>query len=77
MKIKRRDFLKISAVTGAAATIVNPVLHAFAKEANKHIIGERSGQWMPSTCQGCTTWCPVEIFVQDGRATKVQGKNLR
>ena len=28
---------------------------------------------MPTTCQGCTTWCPVEVFVQDGRAVKVKG----
>ncbi|MBC8414297.1 molybdopterin-dependent oxidoreductase, partial [bacterium] len=29
--------------------------------------------WMPSTCQGCTTWCPAEVYVQNGRATKVKG----
>ncbi|MFH0823213.1 MAG: molybdopterin-dependent oxidoreductase [Pseudomonadota bacterium] len=31
---------------------------------------------MPSTCQGCTAWDPVEFFVQNGRATKVRGNPL-
>jgi anaerobic selenocysteine-containing dehydrogenase len=36
-------------------------------------IGEGPGEWKPTTCQGCTTWCPAEVFVQDGRAVKVRG----
>lgn len=73
MKVKRREFLKLSAVGGAAIAFNGPVLNALAEETNKRIIGERPGEWKPSTCQGCTTWCPVEIFVQDGRAVKVKG----
>lgn len=74
MKIKRRDFLKLSVAAGAAATVGKPALHAFAEEAKKaEPIGELPGEWKPSTCQGCTTWCPVEIFIQDGRAVKVRG----
>ncbi|MFZ5799067.1 MAG: dehydrogenase [Desulfobulbus sp.] len=73
MKIKRRDFLKLSVAAGAAATVGKPALHAFAEEAKKAEVGELPGEWKPSTCQGCTTWCPVEVFVQDGRAVKVRG----
>jgi len=74
MKIRRRDFLKLSVAAGAASTLGRPALHAFAEEAKKGgPIGELPGEWMPSTCQGCTTWCPVEVFVQDGRAAKVRG----
>jgi anaerobic selenocysteine-containing dehydrogenase len=74
MKIKRRDFLKISAATGmAAAAFTGRSLNAFAEIKRGTIVGEAPGEWMPSTCQGCTTWCPVEIFVQDGRAVKVRG----
>jgi anaerobic selenocysteine-containing dehydrogenase len=77
MKIRRRDFLKLSAAAGAAATVGKPALHAFAETASeKAMIGEKPGKWMASTCQGCTTWCPIEIFVQDGRATKVRGNQL-
>ena len=74
MKIKRRDFLKLGAAAGVAATIRKPTLNAFAKDdGGKIAAGELPGEWKPSTCQGCTTWCPVEIFVQDGRAVKVRG----
>jgi anaerobic selenocysteine-containing dehydrogenase len=24
-------------------------------------------------CQGCTQWCAIEIFAQDGRAVRVRG----
>jgi anaerobic selenocysteine-containing dehydrogenase len=34
------------------------------------------GAWVPTTCQGCTAWCAVEIFVQDNRAVKVRGNQL-
>ncbi|MHC4592273.1 MAG: molybdopterin-dependent oxidoreductase, partial [Planctomycetota bacterium] len=27
----------------------------------------------PTTCQGCTSWCSVQVYVQDGRAIKVRG----
>ncbi|MBC8208210.1 MAG: molybdopterin-dependent oxidoreductase [Desulfobulbaceae bacterium] len=74
MKIKRRDFLKLSVATGAAATVLGkPTLNAFAAAKSGAVAGEAAGQWKPSTCQGCTTWCPVEVFVQDGRAVKVRG----
>ncbi len=77
MKIKRRDFLKLSVASGAVATLGKPALNAFADETNKiPAIGELPGEWKPSTCQGCTTWCPVEVFVQDGRAVKVRGNRL-
>jgi len=32
-----------------------------------------AGSWIASTCQGCTQWCAIEIFVQDGRAVRVRG----
>lgn len=74
MKIKRREFLKLSAATGvAAAAFGGQTMNAFAESKGGDIGGERPGEWKPSTCQGCTTWCPVEIFVQDGRAVKVRG----
>ncbi len=74
MKIRRRDFLKLSVATGAAATIGKPALNAFAESGGKKAaMGELPGEWKATTCQGCTTWCPAEVFVQDGRAVKVRG----
>ncbi|NOX46698.1 MAG: molybdopterin-dependent oxidoreductase [Chlorobi bacterium] len=72
MKVKRRDFLKTFGVLGAGAFTFSPTLEAFsALTAEKARLYE--GDWIPSTCQGCTTWCPIEVFVQDGRAVKVRG----
>lgn len=72
MKVKRRDFLKTAGILGAGAFTFNPVLEAFSKIMTPmpHLL---TGDWFPSTCQGCTTWCPIEVFVQDGRAVKVRG----
>lgn len=75
MEINRRDFLKVTAAAGAVATVGLPKLNAFAASEAKG--SEPSvGKWMASTCQGCTTWCPIEIYVQDGRAVKVRGNQL-
>jgi len=81
MRINRRDFLKASAAAGAAAAIAGPSLNAFAAKpaplaGEKVSGGTDAGKWIPSTCQGCTAWCPVEFFVQNGRAAKVRGNQL-
>ena len=59
MRVKRRDFFKLSAAGGAALPFNGPVLNALTEEAKKRIIGKRFGEWKPSTCQSCTTWRPV------------------
>jgi anaerobic selenocysteine-containing dehydrogenase len=73
MTIKRRDFLKVSAAAGTVAALGIPKLHAFAEGQGKKAIGTSAGEWKTTSCQGCTTWCPAEVFVQDGRAVKVRG----
>lgn len=77
MKVHRRDFLKISGATGVGCILFNPVLGAFARsEMDKLASGSGargSGTWIPTTCQGCTTWCPVEVYVENDRAIKVRG----
>ena len=73
MKTTRRGFIKAGVLAGTAAAIAGPRLQAFAAEGAAAPIGEKPGEWKPTTCQGCTTWCPAEVFVQDGRAVKVKG----
>jgi anaerobic selenocysteine-containing dehydrogenase len=34
------------------------------------------GTWVASTCQGCTQWCALQLFVSDGRVTRVRGNEL-
>jgi anaerobic selenocysteine-containing dehydrogenase len=74
MKIKRRSFLKTGAIVGTTMALGAPQLRAFtpAKTEGKKL-AKIEGEWKPTTCQGCTTWCPAEVFVQDGRAVKVRG----
>jgi anaerobic selenocysteine-containing dehydrogenase len=72
MKVRRRDFIKSMAVAGVGAYTFNPALGAFSK-AKKPASVSAAGEWLPSTCQGCTTWCPIEVLVQDGRAVKIRG----
>ena len=72
MKVKRRDFLKTAGVVGAGVLLYNPALEAFAK-AKPGKAKKLSTGWVSTTCQGCTTWDPIQIYVQNGRATKVRG----
>ena len=76
MQIKRRDFLKLTAAAGAVAMAGLPKSNAFAQGMPAVELPAPEGSWKPSTCQGCTAWCPVEFFVQEGRVVKVRGNQL-
>jgi anaerobic selenocysteine-containing dehydrogenase len=81
LKIKRRDFLKISGAAGAAVTMQLPLLNAFSSQAapggkTRSAPESPEGQWIASTCQSCTAWCPIEVLVQEGRAVKIRGNQL-
>jgi anaerobic selenocysteine-containing dehydrogenase len=76
MKISRRDFLKVTATTGAVAAAGMYSLNAFAMGSKPKFLGEYPGTWLASTCQGCTAWCPVEFFVQEERVVKVRGNRF-
>ena len=74
MNINRRDFLKASLAAGVIITLDGPLFNALTFAAAEG--GAKPGNWLPSTCQGCTAWCPVEFFVQNGRIAKVRGNQL-
>ncbi len=70
----RKDFLKTTAKAGTAAAVgigVTPSLRALAQSPG--VPATETGVWKPSTCQGCTSWCSIQIYVEDGRAIKVRG----
>ena len=73
MKVRRRDFIKTMGAVGVGVAIYNPALEAFAALPADGSGNSLDGQWYPTTCQGCTTWCSVQVFVQNGRAVKVRG----
>lgn len=81
MKLTRRSFIQYSAGTacllaaGCSTTAQRPVSAAMIpRKANGG--SPPQGQWVGSVCQGCTQWCAIQIFVQDGRAVRVRGNPL-
>jgi len=74
VKLSRRSFVKASAATGAAVAMgagLKPELSALAVASGKG--SGDLGEWLPATCQGCTSWCSKQVYVIDGRAVKVRG----
>ena len=74
-KTTRKDFIKTATVAAGAVVLgstVKPALKAFA-QTGKSSQGEGDGEWKSTTCQGCTSWCSVQVYVQNGRAIKVRG----
>ncbi len=81
MKLTRRSFIQFSAATtcllaaGCSTSISRPVSAALIpRQPNGG--SPANGEWLASTCQGCTQWCAVQIFVQNGRAVRVRGNPL-
>ncbi len=72
-QVGRKDFMKGAVVAGAALAVGSAfkALRAFAAAPKSGSV--EGGQWKPTTCQGCTSWCAVEVYVEDGRAIKVRG----
>ena len=74
MQLTRREFVQVSAGAAAASAMTGPTFNALAQApAETAAPAATAGEWKPTTCQGCTTWCPAEVLVQDGRAVKVRG----
>jgi len=75
-EVTRRTFMKSTLAAGAGASVLlgNPFQSTMKALADSHepfVAG--SGEWKPTTCQGCTSWCSAEAYIVDGRAVKVRG----
>lgn len=80
MRLARRRFIQASAATASVLAIGGcatepPVSSAMAPRPARGG-SPAKGEWVASTCQGCTQWCAIQIFVQDGRAVRVRGNPL-
>ncbi len=79
MKLTRRDFIKATVATGgllmAGVPLAQPATSAMAVRKAKRA-GPAKGEWVSTACQGCTQWCAIQIFVQNGRAVRVRGNPL-
>jgi anaerobic selenocysteine-containing dehydrogenase len=62
-------------MTGCAGMAQAP-LHSALIPRKAKPSSPATGDWVASTCQGCTQWCAVQIYVQGGRATRVRGNPL-
>lgn len=74
MALSRRKFLQISASTGVlviGSQVGKPALKSFAQSDGAR--ANSVGKWVSTTCQGCTSWCPAQVYIVDGRAVKVRG----
>jgi len=80
MKLTRRVFIMATGISAGSlmagcAGLPGPV-HSSLIPRKAKPCSPAAGNWVASTCQGCTQWCAVQIFVQDGRATRVRGNPL-
>ena len=72
--LSRRDFLKGAGGLGVFAFMASsPILRHFALASPEETRQMVIGKWVASTCQGCTSWCPVQVRVVNGRAVSVRG----
>lgn len=73
--LTRRSFIKQVGGAGLFAAVGGgPLLGYFAEAApGTSSNSAMAEKWVASTCQGCTTWCPVQVRVVDGRAIGVRG----
>ena len=76
--IPRRTFLKLAGAAGGAAVVATAIkkpdlLALYETTETTAAVQEEGGEWLPTTCQGCTSWCSKQVYVVDGRAIKVRG----
>jgi anaerobic selenocysteine-containing dehydrogenase len=83
MKLTRREFIKGSAATISLLMIEGTSVAAPRSPRSSAIKARKAGaaspakgEWIASTCQGCTQWCAIQIFTQNGRAVRVRGNPL-
>ncbi|WP_425609237.1 molybdopterin-dependent oxidoreductase [Thalassobacterium sedimentorum] len=74
----RRSFLKtLGAGTVLASFAGTPLLRNFAQAATTgasiESLRANAGRWIASTCQGCTSWCPVQLRVIGNHVVDVRG----
>ena len=71
--MSRRSFVKGAGTVGVVAAAAGaPLLEFFTRDLSAQS-PELMSRWVASTCQGCTSWCPVIVKVTDGRAVHLRG----
>ena len=73
--MSRRSFLKGTGTVGIVAAVGGSALLEFFTLEAKAQSSELVSRWIATTCQGCTSWCPVVVRVVDGRAVHLAGNH--
>ena len=74
-RLSRRSFLFGSTTLGVSAAFkLNPIARAMVEADVVHEPG--SGEWVATTCAGCTSFCAKQIYMQDGRALDIRGNEF-
>lgn len=73
-RFSRREFIQYSSAAGllVSAQTGHPLSRALGASSPSHMKAVNE-DWRSTTCQGCTTWCSVQVQIDQGRAVKVRG----
>ena len=65
--VGRRNFMKAGAVGAVAAGLGGCLssLTSTVQTEGRDALAEHTGEWNPSCCAGCTSWCSAQILVDD------------
>ena len=84
-RIGRRDFMKAGAAGAVASGLGISLTSLVEADDHREALVEHTGEWRPSCCAGCTSWCAAQILVEDGtrrpirtrgnESSKVHGSN--
>ena len=76
LSLGRRNLMKAGAVGVVAAGLGGLTsLTSTAGTEGRDALVEHTGEWRPSTCAGCTSWCSAQVLVDDrtNRVVRTRG----
>ena len=79
LKVNRRTFLKLSALTGAALganQIIGPFDSSAAQPLPKKTPGAPEEKWIATSCLNCPARCATRVRVVNGKVVKITGNPL-
>ena len=73
MKLTRRVFIELAGSSALMASAPSLLAQGVTVKRLPLPCSPAQGRWIGSACQGCTQYCAIEVFNQNGRATRVRG----